>query len=603
MFRFLLWLFLPILILTLQSHAQEFNDIDAISSASGKYRITGGKAYSGNAELKYQWRYGNGTMSIKWGTTSSMTDGSQSIPVFPVSGTIDINSLEPNTKYNFQLYGTWAGYNYPNLGKGTFTTASDGTISFVLTVESGNGSGEYEEGEEVTIKANNPSSGKEFDKWTGDIGSIEDVSSSTTVVTMPAEDVAVSATYKDIIIDKYTLTVESGSGSGEYEEGDVIDISANDAPSGKEFDKWTGDVSSVGDVNSINTKVTMPASDVSITATYKDVIIVEKYALTVESGTGSGDYEEGEMVTIKADSPESGKVFDKWTGDISHVEDVNSDNTKVTMPSEDIAIAASYKDEIVEPVNDNYLKYVLWDLEIDDHGSSVDIDTSEIETKGFSANINLNATVDTNYTWAKVSGYDDGDFSEVTEITLRYTSDKSINIILEQAELSEAGIAYQYKLVAATDTQVTIPISSFNQPSWVENEPDLQKPLDLAKVLGISFAAIEENSETNIRVELIFLKGYEGTPIFASIDGIGKKKNVMIQNLNKEKMVLSLGKAGSYKVSLFSLSGRRLFSNVIDFKSEVSSIIDLKSASLSNGVHLLNISDNKNSYTLRAIIK
>lgn len=602
MSSFLARLLLPILLFSFFISAQDYNDIDAVSSASGKYKITGGKAYSGNAELNYWWRYGNGTMSIKWGTTTSMTDGSQSIPVFPVSGTIEINSLEPNTTYHFQLYGTWAGYNYPNLGKGTFMTASDGTISFVLTVESGSGSGEYEEGDEVTIKANSPSSGKEFDKWTGDVGNVDDVNSSSTVITMPGEDATVTATYKDIVIEEFTLTVNSGSGGGKYNEGDEVSVVADAPPSGKEFDKWTGDVSFLDDINNDTARLTMPAKDIDISATYKDAA-VDKFKLTVNSGSGDGDYSEGEKIDISADDPESGKVFNKWTGDVSHVENVNSANTKVTMPSEDITVTATYKDEVVEPVEDNYLKHVLWDLEIDKHGSSVDLDTSEMETKGFSANLNLKKTVDTNYTWAKVSGYDDGNFSEVSEVTLIYTSDKDINLILEQEVLSEAGTAYEYKLTAAIDTQVTISISDFNQPSWIDSEPDLKKPLDLTKVLGLSFAAIQQDAETNVEVELIFLKGYEGTPITASIDGIGKKKSVTIQNLNKEKMVLNVGKAGNYKVSLFSLSGRLLFSESIDLRSDMSSVIDLKSSSLSNGVHLLNISDNKSSYTLRAIIK
>ncbi|MEL7603836.1 MAG: hypothetical protein AAGU77_11845, partial [Bacillota bacterium] len=37
----------------------------------------------------------------------------------------------------------------------------------------------------------------------------------------------------------FTVMVEQGSGSGDYESGTVIDITADAAPSGKVFDKWT----------------------------------------------------------------------------------------------------------------------------------------------------------------------------------------------------------------------------------------------------------------------------------------------------------------------------------------------------------------------------
>lgn len=592
---------LPVLFLSLFISAQDYNNIDAVSSASGKYKITGGKAYADNATMNYQWRYTNGTMSIKWGKTSSMTDGSQSIPVFPNSGSITINNLEPDTKYYCQLYGTWAGYNYPNLGSGTFTTYSDGVITFSLSVGSGSGDGDYEEGEEITITADDPSSGKEFDKWTGDVGTVEDVNSSTTVVTIPSEDISVTATYKDVVPDKFTLTVESGSGDGDYEAGAEVDISADDPASDKEFDKWTGDVSGVDNVNSANTKIAMPSKDATVTATYKDKAL-DKFTLTVESGSGDGSYETGEEVSISADDPSSGKVFDKWTGDVSDVDDVNSSNTKLTMPSENITVTATYKDEVVEPIEDNYLQETVWESETDGHGSSVDLDTLDL-SKGFSGKLFLETTVDTNYTWSKISGYNDGSFSNVTEVSIHYTSDKDFNIIIEQEGLSEAGTAYEYKVTAESNKVIKIAIDDFKQPSWVDGEPDLQKPLELDRVLGISFAAIEQNAEINIEVKGINLKGYEGTPITASVSKISKLKSVALQSISKENMVLSVGKSGSYNVSVFSVSGRELFSERMDFQKGMKTVVDFNSASLSNGVHLVKVSDNNRTYSLRSVIR
>jgi hypothetical protein len=67
----------------------------------------------------------------------------------------------------------------------------------------------------------------------------------------------------------YTLTVSNGTGSGAYRRGTVVDISANAAPSGKTFDKWTGDTAWVADATAASTTVTMPPANAAVTATYR----------------------------------------------------------------------------------------------------------------------------------------------------------------------------------------------------------------------------------------------------------------------------------------------------------------------------------------------
>ena len=48
----------------------------------------------------------------------------------------------------------------------------------------------------------------------------------------------------------YALTVNLGKGSGNYKKGDKVTITANEADSGKEFDKWDGDgANNISDIN------------------------------------------------------------------------------------------------------------------------------------------------------------------------------------------------------------------------------------------------------------------------------------------------------------------------------------------------------------------
>ena len=74
--------------------------------------------------------------------------------------------------------------------------------------------------------------------------------------------------------------------------------------------------------------------------------VVTGHTLTINSGSGSGNYAEGTEVSIKADTPPADKVFDKWTGDTMYIAGVNDANTTVTMPATDILLTAVYKDDI-----------------------------------------------------------------------------------------------------------------------------------------------------------------------------------------------------------------------------------------------------------------
>jgi len=86
----------------------------------------------------------------------------------------------------------------------------------------------------------------------------------------------------------------------------------------------------------------------------------EAFTLTVENGSGGGEYPEGTVVTIWAnpqedpnpelttgepiDASQPMRIFDPWVGDTSEVEDIESPQTTVFMPANDVSIGAQYKD-------------------------------------------------------------------------------------------------------------------------------------------------------------------------------------------------------------------------------------------------------------------
>lgn len=68
----------------------------------------------------------------------------------------------------------------------------------------------------------------------------------------------------------------------------------------------------VADKSSKTLNFKMPANNVTLMANYQDIPKLQ-YTLTVEGGTpASTTAEAGTEVTLTADEPEIGEMFDKW---------------------------------------------------------------------------------------------------------------------------------------------------------------------------------------------------------------------------------------------------------------------------------------------------
>ena len=66
---------------------------------------------------------------------------------------------------------------------------------------------------------------------------------------------------------------------------------------GEIFHKWTGQTSTVGNVNAANTTILMPGNNMQIKASYK-ALPAAQYALSVENGTGDGNFKAGRLLNI-----------------------------------------------------------------------------------------------------------------------------------------------------------------------------------------------------------------------------------------------------------------------------------------------------------------
>ena len=73
----------------------------------------------------------------------------------------------------------------------------------------------------------------------------------------------------------YELTVNGGTGSGSYPSGTQVVVNAPAINNGIPFDRWTGSTQYVADIFSNQTTFTVPATNSTITATYKSQALRE----------------------------------------------------------------------------------------------------------------------------------------------------------------------------------------------------------------------------------------------------------------------------------------------------------------------------------------
>ena len=221
-------------------------------------------------------------------------------------------------------------------------------IDYNITVTDGTASAptaKYQE--QVTVTANEPATGKEFDKWvvSGITLSDEDLAKSTVGFKMPASNVTMEATYKDVV---HMVTVENGTTTLDMATYQTeVTVTANAPATDMYFDKWevTGLDTKDMDLTKTEIKFHMPAGNVTFKATYR---AIEKFEIVVVDGTKDKEVAKaGETVTITANPAPTGKVFDKWTCETAGVtiefKSATSSTTTFEMPAANVKIQAHFR--------------------------------------------------------------------------------------------------------------------------------------------------------------------------------------------------------------------------------------------------------------------
>jgi hypothetical protein len=296
--------------------------------------------------------------------TLAISSSSGGTAAIPGTGTYNYNNGQlvnifatPDPNYHFVNWsGDTSTIPNPNTTSTTITMNSNHSIqanftldTHSLTTTASNGGtvntpgigafGPYNHGQVVNLVAT-PNANYHFVNWTGDIGAITDPYSANTTITING-NYAIQANFAT---DTFQLTLSSnpggiiinpGNGSfGPYNVGQVVNL--NVVPdSNYRFVEWIGDTSTIADVHSATTTITMN-SDCIIQALFEPSV----FTLAVTSGNGGivanpgigsfGPYDPNQTINLVA-VPVANYHFVNWSGDTISIADPNSSSTTLTM--------------------------------------------------------------------------------------------------------------------------------------------------------------------------------------------------------------------------------------------------------------------------------
>ncbi len=220
------------------------------------------------------------------GISTLSSDGNKSCRTHSARRVLAAASEDPGA-FTIPVSEQWIAFTIavrPVLCNLTTNSTGGGSVT-----EPGEGVFTYDEGTVVDLIAETDAC-YEFINWTGDVGTIADVYAASTNITM---DAAKNVTANFALLS-YNLTADStnggsvtdpGEGAFTYDCGDVVDLIA-EAEEGYQFVEWTGNVSTIADVEAAATNITMNG-DYSITAEFEEIPPPpEDPTVTTQAATG-----------------------------------------------------------------------------------------------------------------------------------------------------------------------------------------------------------------------------------------------------------------------------------------------------------------------------
>ena len=331
---------------------------DPTDAAAKGVRISGTSWYKKDASSIYGWtQCSNGVDTFEEGTyrlevqLRSESNDAKEYHAMSDETTFTVNGVQWSGKELFRDYYASSGYGYRFFVSPEFTLGGKTLDSIAVTTPPTKTA--YREGEDfnpagmVVTATYTDSSTAPVILYTVTDGTAMAAGKTSVTISYTEGGVTETTTQPITVAKEYTVTVNGGTGNGEYIAGEEVSISAF-VSTGMQFKEWQGTdglTFTSGDKNSQTATFTMPAHDVTVTA----VTGPAEYYVSVSGGSGTGMYEAGATVTIVADPPEAGKQFKEWSVGDGKVlrfteSDITSSTAKFVMPGEAVRISATYED-------------------------------------------------------------------------------------------------------------------------------------------------------------------------------------------------------------------------------------------------------------------
>jgi len=232
--------------------------------------------------------------------------------------------VEPSVHQYSLIVSSTPGGNVTSPGEGTYIYKAGTVVNLIAQADTGN---HYQ-----------------FLNWTGNATSaIGNITAASTNITMD-DSYSITANFA-LEPGWYSLTISSTPGGNVTEPGmgttyvygnsTVVNLTAVNY-TGYQFVGWTGNVTTIADVNAASTNITMNDS-YSITANF--ALEPGWYSLTISSTPGGSVTEPGEgtyvysnntVVPLVAEA-DTGYQFVGWTGNVGTIGNVTAANTTITM--------------------------------------------------------------------------------------------------------------------------------------------------------------------------------------------------------------------------------------------------------------------------------
>lgn len=181
-----------------------------------------------------------------------------------------------------------------------------------VTTNSGTSISTKERYDYFSINADPPPDGYTFEKWTGDTSGLN-VTSVSTSARMGSSNRTIEANYREITTHTLTLKLLSGDVTYTQEEFTTVSITADDAPAGQRFVRWSqSGPGTVSSVSGTTATFTFGNGDTTLTPVYVNIWTVSVIGGTI-NGSSTATLDEGSTYQLQSRSLAVYERFDGWT--------------------------------------------------------------------------------------------------------------------------------------------------------------------------------------------------------------------------------------------------------------------------------------------------